>query len=214
MFLTRFTILALSLTLSTTLFASEWEVRDGNKDLGILVYTRDVEGSSIKEYKGETTLKSTLKGVVGLMNDIENRPNWLYNLKSNRVLEKSSDKESIVHSISKAGPFMQDRDSIIRSVLAQDPESKVVTITLENLPDYIEPIEKTVRIPAIKGQWTFTPGDAGVVHVSYHIHANPGGSVPRNLVNRFIVKSPLATLAGMHEQVGSYQDKDLTYIVE
>jgi FAD/FMN-containing dehydrogenase len=214
MTLIRFSTLVLFLSLSTAALATEWELRDTNKDLDINVYTRDVAGSLIKEYKGETTLQSTLKGVIGLMNDIDNRPNWLYNLKSNRILKKGSDTESIVHSITKSGPFMQDRDSVIRSTLVQNPESKVVTITLENMPDYIDPIEDALRIQSIKGQWTFTPVEDGMVHVSYNIHAIPGGSVPRSLVNRFIVKSPLATLKGMHEQVENYQNQELAYIVE
>jgi len=214
MLLKRIFTAALTLTMATSLFAAEWELKKTDDDLGIKVYTRAVEGSPFKEFKGVTNLKSTLNGVVALVRDTENMPNWMFNMLSIKVLKEVNEKESYSYSVNKTGPFMDDRDSVVHSVLSQDPTTKVVSMTLEGKPDYIPPSDDAVRVSSVNGLWQFTPNGNGTVEVVYQLHADPAGSLPQGLINNFIMKSPLESLTGMHEQIGNYQDKKFAFIAE
>ena len=50
-----------------------------------------------------------------------------------------------------------------------------------------------IRITKADGYWSFVPKDQGVV-VTYQMHADPGGSIPKWLVNRAVVDTPYDTL--------------------
>jgi len=214
MLLKRIITVALSLTMATNLFADNWKLKKTDDDLGIKVYVRDVTGSPLKEFKGVTNLKSTLNSSVALISDTENLPNWIYNMLSIEVLEKVNEHETYAYSVNKTGPFMDNRDSVVYSVLMQDPTSKVVTITLEGKPAYIPPSDDAVRVASLKGLWQFTPNNNGTVEVVYQLHVDPSARLPQSMINRFIVRSSLETLAEMHKQIEKYQNKNLAYIME
>jgi len=214
MFFKRMASTVFFLLFTVNLFAAEWELATTDDDLGIKVYTRAVAGSPLKEFKGVIKVKSTLNGLVSLVSDTENRPNWMFNMLTSKVLKKINEKESYIYSVNKTGPFIDDRDSIVHSVLEQDPETKIVTIRLEGKPEYIPVSDDAVRVASINGLWEFSPNSDGTVDVVHQIHADPSGSIPQSLINSFIVKSPLETLAGLQEQVQKYQDKKLDFIVE
>jgi len=194
--------------------AEEWELKATDEDLGIKVYTRAVEGSSLKEFKGIINVNSSLNGLVSLINDTNNRPSWMFNMTSSKVLNKISEKESFIYSVINPGPFIDQRDNIVHSVLIQDPETKVVTIRLEGKPEYIPSTDDAVRMPSISGLWRLSPNEDGTVDVVHQIHADPSGNIPKSIINSFIVKSPMETLSGLHDELQKYQDKKVGYIVE
>jgi len=194
--------------------AAQWELQKTDEDLGIKIYTSAVDGSPFRQFKAVTTLNSSLTGAVAMVRDTDNMPNWMFNMLSLKVLEKVDVQESIAHSVSKTGPFMDNRDSVVRSVLTQDPKTKAVTIKITGLPEYIPAIEDSVRVASVDGSWTFTPKADGKVEVIYQLHADPAGDLPQGLVNSFMVKAPMNNLSKMHELVGGYQNAKLSFIAE
>jgi len=208
-----FTSLAL-MALSSATLATDWELQKTEKTLGIEIYTRDVADSPFKEYKGVTHLESSLKSIVALLDDAENLPKWMYNMVSSKSVKTISPREYISYSVNKTGPFMDDRDSVVHSILTQDEDTKAVTITMSNRADFLPNEEGRVRISELNGFWKLTPKEDGLTEVVYQLHVNPAGSLPQSLVNAFVVDEPLNTLTGMHQQIGFYQDKSVSYITE
>ncbi|MBI1978137.1 MAG: hypothetical protein HYS55_05240, partial [Candidatus Omnitrophica bacterium] len=79
----------------------------------------------------------------------------------------------------------------------QDPLTQVLTYRIsEASPDlYPYPKQKNVvRMPYLRVLWQFTPKEDGLVEIDYQIHADPGGRIPKWLVNRLSLDIPVHTL--------------------
>jgi len=119
------------------------------------------------------------------------------------------------YTVNKAFPIA-GRDAIVRNVIRQDPEIRVVTIEIEGQPDFIPPNKKLVRVKHIKGFWRFRPLGQGKVEIVYQVHSDPGGGIPAWLVNSFVVKQPFRTLVNMKKIIEESRlpDKKFEFIKE
>ena len=66
----------------------------------IRVYTRSVEGSSFKEYKGVVQIEASLSSLVALVDDVLDYPNWIHTCIEATVLKRIDETKS---SIAKRG---------------------------------------------------------------------------------------------------------------
>jgi len=215
----RFALLTTSLIFgfSQLVFAdaSSWKLEATDEDKNIQVYTREVAGSELKEFKGITQIKTSVSALVALLKDKKDATQWMHNIIEYEVQEEISEVESIVYSVSEAPWPVTNRDSYVRSILTVDANG-VVTSTMKAEPEYGPLDEEYVRMPSLKGGWTFTPQEEGMVEVVYQVHANPGGSLPNWLVNSIVVETPMETLSNLHEQITQekYQNQTFAFMEE
>ncbi len=94
----------------------EWELRKEKE--GIKVYTRDVEGSKIQEYKAVAIVDGKLSSVIAVMKDIENYPDFLKNLIETRLIE-ANDTFQLHYLINKTPWPVTNRDGVFSSVFSQ-----------------------------------------------------------------------------------------------
>lgn len=66
---------------------SSWELEKADDELGIRVYTREVAGSDLREFRGVTKIKSNLTGPIALIEDVRHAPDWMHNCSSVKILE-------------------------------------------------------------------------------------------------------------------------------
>lgn len=191
---------------------TEWDlVKD--KD-GIKVYTREVAGSPLKEYRGVVQVRTSLESLIALYYDPEACSEWIHNCKSAKVLKELSPTEKYIYSENEAPWPVSNRDLVFRAVITQNPDSKEVLITEEGVPNYIPENSCCIRIPEMKSYWKFTPLSSGVVEVTWQSHSNPGGRLPNFLVNSVVVDMPFETLSKMKEivQRKKYQQSKLSFL--
>jgi hypothetical protein len=93
--------------------------------------------------------------------------------------------------VSTTSPFVRDLDG-----------SDAATVRVEAVPDFVPRNDGLVRIPRSDGYWRIEARDAGV-HVTYQIHADPGGLVPIWLANATVVRFPFKTLRNLRQQLRS-----------
>jgi len=193
--------------------ASDWKLETTDEALGINVFTRDVVGSEFKEYKGVTELSSTLSGVVALMKDSDNLPNWIHNMVEQKVLKRKAGK-SLTYSVSNARGT-EPRDNIVMSNYSQDLETNIITISMKGKPKHLPEKEGYIRVPLVKGSWIFAPKGNGKIEIVYQLHVEPGGNLPPKMYNEVgAIDAPLGTLSGMHKQIAKYQDQKLDFVSE
>jgi len=192
---------------------SSWELEASDEDRQIQVFTREVEGSELKEFKGVTLIKTDVNALVALLKDADAATQWMHNIIEFDVKEEINEVESVVYSISETPWPVTDRDSYVRSVLTADANGTVKS-TFKAEPEFGPLDEEYVRMPSVEGGWTFTPKEAGTVEVTYQVHADPGGSLPNWLVNSIVVETPLETLTNLHEQLkqDKYQNQRFAFI--
>lgn len=183
---------------------------------GVKVYTRRIEGSSLKEFKGVTAIRTSLTSLVALMDDTDALPRWLHNCGSAKLVQRISLAERITYTTVKAPWPVSDRDTVSYSKIVQDPKSRIITIYLKGMPDRYPVQSGKVRVPSLKGFWQFIPNKNGYVTVIYQLHSEPGGSIPDALANSTTTDIPYYTLLNMHRIVKEekYQNAKLPQVKE
>jgi len=183
-------ILFVSITSSST-----WELKKDED--GVKIYTRDIEGSAFKEYKGETTIPNvSLTDVLNVIFDVKNYDKLFPDASGQKILKKDGKYHNIHYLIIHTPWPVSDRDSIteLDATIAEDGKSARVSIV--SRPDYIPPEKGLVRARG-KGFWELKETPEGNVNVIYQYHGNPGGSVPPWLANSFVISHPFKTLLNL-----------------
>ena len=191
---------------------AKWKLALDQK--GVKVHTRKIAGIDFKEFRGSTTVKTSLSSLVALVMDAAAASEWMKNCSKSELLKQTSPHAVYNYSLSKAPWPVKDRDSVIQQVVTQDKESLVVTIKQAAKPDFIAEKKGVIRVKRIQGLWQFTPQKDGTVEVVYQVLSDPGGGIPPWLVNSMIVSQPYETLLKLHKivQKEKYQQADLAYI--
>ncbi|MGB7290622.1 MAG: START domain-containing protein [Thermodesulfobacteriota bacterium] len=196
--------------MSTRSANGEWELAK-DKD-GIKVFLKTVPGSKIKEFKGVTNIKSSLDSILAVLNDTEACPKWIHNCKDPLKLSEISFNEGYVYQVINFPFPVKDRDLILHSVMTQNADTKEVAIQLTAVPDYISET-KNVRIKSSDGFYLLKPLPDGSLEVTWQHHTEPGGRIPKWLVNSLLVDTPFKTLRDLRQIVKEekYQRARLKY---
>jgi ribosome-associated toxin RatA of RatAB toxin-antitoxin module len=186
--------------LSLPLVSADWE-QAKNKN-GVRVFTKEVEGSPLKEFLGKTILEATPSAVVALIKDPGSYTTWLHDCKGAELLKENGNKEWFVYLRNGAPWPVSDRDVILNAKLTVDPKTKAITIRMTNTDLLTRPVPSgVVRIPKLTGLWKIQPLDGGKVEVSYQAHTDPGGNIPDFAANLVVVDIPYNTLSNMKKKV-------------
>lgn len=168
---------------------------------GIQVFTREVEGSNLKEFRGSMKIRTSLASLVALMQDTEAYPTWVHNCRAAKVISETNFFEQITWRHMKTPWPVSDRDSVTFSRLTQEAKSGIVTYELEARPHAYPVQPGVVRIPAQKGFWRFTPEAEGYVTVVFQLHLDPGGALPTALANASAKDLPFKTLQNLRRVI-------------
>jgi len=194
-----FIVLLLSSVFSFSAYAetSAWELEEEEKDINLKIFTREVAGSNLSEFKGEMLIETQMSTIAALLLDGQSAPKWMHQCEKFEVIEQIDPLTAVVYFINGAPWPVSDRDAVVKSVMSQDPESLVLKVDISVVDDLIPEDDDYVRIPQMKGFWLFEPKEAGQILVTYQVHANPGGSLPDWLANSVVVDTPYNTMSNM-----------------
>ena len=182
------------LLIMTTWLQAENPWNLSKEEDGIQVYVRNTSGSAVKSFKGSMTVKTSLSSLVAVFDDAPSYPRWLHNCKSARTLKDVSDHEAYNYVVTAMPWPVANRDTIIHSQLTQNKSSKQVQVKLLAEPNYLKPKRGIVRIKTMVGRWVLTPVSKGKINVVYEMSVDPGGNIPKWLVNAMAVDLPFYTL--------------------
>lgn len=172
----------------------DWSL-DKNED-GIEVYTRPVEGSGIKQFKGVAIVHADVDGILSLLRDSDRFETWFPNTPESKLLAREGDV-SYQYSVMATPWPMADRDNVLRSTSTRNEETGVVDITVVAAPDY-HPIQgKRVRVQKAHGTWRLEPLEGDKTHVTFIMHLEPGGGIPQWMINARIVATPFEALTNL-----------------
>lgn len=168
------------------------------KSNGIEVFLRNTKNSPLKAFKGVVTVNSKLSSIMAVLDDTDGYPKWLFNCKSAKTINKSSN--SITNHIVTKMPWpVKNRDTVLFNSTAQDSVSKNIEIKIMAKPRLLPNKAGVVRIENMQGRWLLRPVAAGKVNIIYEMNVDPGGSIPKWLVNSLTVDHPFNTLKNMRE---------------
>lgn len=165
---------------------------------GIEVYTRSLEGSSLDEFKGITTIPVTVADILEALRDVDSWVDWVPGLETAQLISLEGNEQ--YHYTENDAPFpVQNRDSYVRYRYLEIENG--VCVEFNAIPDYGPKKEGKVRVPFAKGFWLLESISETRTRVTYQVQAQPGGSVPDWLANAGSVDTPYYTLTGLRDYV-------------
>jgi hypothetical protein len=168
---------------------------------GIEVYTRPVEGSGIKEFKGLAEVDVSVEKVLALLRDSNRFKTWFPNTPESKLLARDGDV-SYQYSVMGTPWPMDDRDNVLRSVTTRNESTGVVGIEVTAAPDYYPVQKDRHRVQKAHGTWTLEPDSPDKTHVTFIMHLEPGGGIPQWMINARIVATPFEALTNLRATVG------------
>jgi len=182
------------LIFSVPVFAAQGNWYLEKEEDNIQVFVSETKGSSLKSFRGVVTVDSSLNSVLSVIADASSYPRWLHNCKSAKTIKRVDESEIYNHIVTDMPWPVIDRDSVVQSIKTVNKTTNQVTIKFVAKPAMIEKLPKTVRITKMNGLWELTPLDNGKLKILYQMSVDPGGSIPKWLVNSLVVDIPFNTL--------------------
>lgn len=162
-------------------------------DDGISVYTRSAENSAIKEIQITARTKATLNQTISLLSDVPLYSKWVYKCDTSILLHKISEKEYYYY-ITLDFPFLfTDRELTVFSTQEID-ENGIYRSESVGTTKYAPQSTNYVRIPHFKSQWIISPQKDGQLLIQYFGFSDPGGDIPKWIVNLAIDQGPFNTM--------------------
>ncbi|HMH22443.1 MAG TPA: START domain-containing protein [Puia sp.] len=181
----------------------------------IRVYNRSNEHSKFNDLRVETILKSSLSCLAAVILDIKNYSSWAFNTKTAYVLKQVSSSELYFYSEINSPWPASNRDLAVHLHIMQDPVSKLMHITADEVPNFIPQKENIVRVPLSRETWKVKALDKTTIRIEYELQIDPGASAPAWLINNFAIKGPYETFKHLREQIKlpKYQNISFPFIV-
>jgi hypothetical protein len=193
--------------------ASESWKLERNKD-GIRAYLRDLPGQNLKEFMGVMLVRGVrLSSMVATFDDTPSYTRWMHNCTESKLIKYINVQERITYTVTHAPWPATDRDTVVYSLMKQNPDDKSVTIAIVGKPDYLPTQPHRLRIPMMKATWTFKPMDSGEVMIVYQTVTDPGGPLPRKLLNLSVIDLPFLTMYKFRDVVKEVKYAAATYTV-
>lgn len=170
--------------------------KEERSDENLVIHSRAVPGTDIREVKATAIMTGTIKEAVDIIFDRKNHPGNMPYIKKSIVLSKDEKCDVSYNIVSP--PVASNRDYIVRSCAdtVSRYETKLWWETATH-PDHPEN-DDNVRVKINKGYYIFRQVEPDKLLVDYYIYTDPGGSLPifvKNIANRTGVSDVLESLA-------------------
>jgi hypothetical protein len=182
---------------SLTSPSTEWKLSKNSNN--VKVFTRQPEGSKIKEFKAVITVTSSLQSLENLIENASAYPKWQSNIASAKIVKQISKTEQYIYYTTDVPWPITDRDAVVYSEKVKSADG-TITYNLMSKPDYVEEKKDFIRIKNAKGMWQFAP-QGNKVEVTYQFYGDPAGTIPDWLINLFIVDGPYTTMLNLKKIV-------------
>lgn len=187
-----------------------WEAY--SDDGKIKIYTKYLEGKSLKAFKVVTKVKAELPQVLMYLNDTSQLSEWVFMLESAKIIQDTDPQGvSYNHMITKVPWPIRDRDVVVKTFIEYDKSLGEVRMSTEAAPDFIEEDDKLVRIRESASSWKINKLADGELRLELISHAEPGGAIPKWLANMVVTKLPQHMFERLPELLESEETSKLEF---
>lgn len=181
---------------------------DGSRD-GIAIFTRDIPGQPLRDFKGTVQIDAPLAQVAATLADVSTMHEWFYLLKEARFLKGAYSFDSQMYMAIKGIWPMSPRDMVAHVTVRQDPRTLAIYIDAKSQDGILEPQPGYVRIPSMRSSWTLRPISATRTEVALEGHGHPGGWIPVAIANFAVTTLPRQCLEKLRQHVAKPEYRDV-----
>lgn len=180
-----------------------WEHVDDED--GIRVFKRDVPGSDLPAFRGETTMAVDPEAIIGVLLDWRHHTEWIHRCTESTQLAQLGDQYELLMYYRIGLPWpVWDRDAIYVSHVERSADGKTTVVTLRQVQSDRRPVPpKVIRMPRFYASYELVRMSEAETRVTYEAEADPGGGLPRWIVARIVRDIPHETLARLRARVQS-----------
>jgi len=189
---------------------SDWILRKDKA--GIQVYSRKIEGSAYREFRGIVELESTLASTLALLDDADACVDWLHRCESARVLQTTGITQRHVYQVSNL-PFPAATRDVIVKVELQEYKANSIRVVLQSTPDFIE-ATSFVRIRESYGTYLLQQLDEHHLRLTWTQYIDPEGNLPAFMVNALLTDVPFNSLRKFSEIVKKEKYRQARFIFD
>jgi len=179
----------------------EWE--ELFTEEGIKVWKREIPGTSLVEFRGRGLVEAPIRRLAAIIRHDERKVEWMQNCVNAFTVEHYGPGH--MASYNRTGspvPLVSDRDVVVEGKTQMFPAEKRVLVHFEKIDHAkMPPIDGVVRMPRLRGYWDMKQIDGHTTELTYQIQADPGGLLPKWVVNWASKKLPYHTIANARKQV-------------
>ena len=196
--------------------SSQWQLEMDKS--GIKIYSLKVPGSTLKQFRAVTRVKTTMNRVVAAMNDLslENCAQWVPGCVMAKPIEpwNSQGLYSLTYYRMNASFPFSPRELVLKMQFSQDPRSKVITIDATAIPDRMPETKGCVLVKHMHNRWLWTPLKDGEVEAVVTSDVDP--RLPYFLTNSVRVPSQFHIFSNLQTFLDKkrYDDKTFPFIQE
>jgi hypothetical protein len=181
------------------LFSQSWDfVKE--KD-GIKIFTRKEANGSLKSFRGQVDMRTSMDKVYAIVGDIKSTDNWDENIREMKILSYQKDVGFTYYLIYKLSWPLHDRDLSVEAKISKDPATGIITVYTESRPKLVPEDPELVRIRNYWQRWTVQPLNKGHVRLVLEGYADPAGNIPGWLYNMVITDTPYKMLRDIRKRV-------------
>ena len=187
-----FSLLLILFTSQQVSYAQAWELKKDSDS--IEVFTRSVSKSPVKEYKAVAAVAAGAEDILAMLRNVPAYPEWIEDVVYTKTISSSENQMSFYYQMDLPWPA-KNRDLCLDMHITRVDEK--IAVNLTSNPDLVPVDEDFIRIIVIEGQWVITAIDEHNSLVEQQFLADPEGSLPKWIVNMFVVDSPYQTMKNM-----------------
>jgi hypothetical protein len=174
-----------------------WEI-DRDKG-GIIVYTKEEEGSAFKSFKAVITIQASTDEIVEVLKNADDYTKWYGYTNTSALLKEEGDTQ--YNYVETIFPWPYSNRDMVYRMSVNVSANGAVKILLKGIPDYLPEKRGIVRMKKAEGYILLQPLD-GKTEVTYVFHSEPGDNIPPWLANNSIGELPFRTLYGLRKRLG------------
>jgi len=164
-------------------FCAQEEFTFEFKEKGIVVYSKNISGSNIKEFYSSTVLNGNIRDIVHIINDFSSYNRLFPDVYYSELVE-SNDAFDIYYQIIDDNFFLKKRELFVEKKIFYDNDLIVIRFNAISHKKY--PVTKAYfRITNLYGEWILTDYMSGQkTIVLYRIKRDLAGYLPDFILNR------------------------------
>jgi len=159
-------------------------IKSFEKD-GITVYKRDVPESSVKEIKAQARIDASAERIWKVIGDFDNYKDFMPYTKESEITHEEDDT-FYFYTYLQIGWGIGDRFYTIRITKERNAGNEGAYKKNWDLADKDTKTPHrpgAIEVPVNKGYWLLTPRGADSTDVVYYLYTDPGGGIPKIIVN-------------------------------
>ncbi len=188
---------------------NQWKMVKDKND--IQVFTRSVEGFSVKQFKGVTYVNAPMEVIYEVINDSKNTHHWFGDCLRQKTTEQINATSKYIYHEVKV-PILKDRNLIGKVEFTPDYakatlRTRIMAITKNKIPEefwkkaWQPATSKHVRITELNCTIDVISEGASKSKVVYEVLVDPAGFIPGWVANYFAESNPITTLSNLKKMV-------------